>query len=1134
MRRFWQKNARFGESQYSPLQGANSNGNHIFRLAAVLILASGVALASALAYLHTQAINTGERLNQSLVRVIEEQTSRTFQNADQRLERAAGKLHSLDSQSLLTPESARAVLRDHLTDLPFVRAIWVLDTDGRIVFDSDVGNVGVSLADREYFKIYQAAPATGFHISAPVRSRSTGKWLISASRPTQNQAGRFAGVIVAAIEPPYFEELWHDIDTGRGGAITLLRKDGVLMMRSPPDDAVMGKNFSGQLLFSEKLPRSPRGTFTAPSPIDSMVRINSYRTLAAYPNLVINVGFLYKEMLAPWRQFALLTSLVWLTAAWTTVVLSVLLQRQSRRRQRTELQFHQLAQAMPQIVFITDPSGKVLFINDQWVAVTGHPVDLALKHGWTSLIHPDDQDKAHVRNESAVSTDGIAVTEHRVRCADGLYRWRLVRASPNYDASGHLLSWYGTSTDIDDLKRAEASLKGQTETLQITGHMGRLGGWAISLPDRQMIWSDEAADVLGLLPGQCQTMESAIALFTPASGEVANRVITACINDGISFDVEIEMIRGDGQSMWIRSIGQAVRDPSGTITQIRGAVQDVNARVRAEQEIQAHLRTLQKLADAAQAVTRQQTLDTMMLEVAVQSRNIIGAHQSVASLLGEGEQTQKWLTAVTQRSVSDKYAGWQHLTDATDGSGIHAVVCDTNQPIRLTHAELLAHPRWRGLGSYAATYPPMNGWLAVPLISRDGRNVGVLHLADKLEGEFSKRDEYVATELAQLAAIASDNLKLLAEIQDLNVGLEEKITARTVELSRQEALFRTLAEEAPQPIWTVNTGGQATFFSRAWYQLFGGIAPDWLGDKWFELVHPDDAEGMRQNWFASRKSQTPYVGIRRLRATDGSYRMMSYRASPVRNENEEIIFWVGIDVDITEIKAIETALRLSNTELEAFSYSVSHDLRSPLNTVDGFSRLLAKELQTNNGQKVTHYLARIQSGVAQMGQLIEGLLSLAHVARQEMRCESVDLGLLAQQVIDRMRVQDPERRCTCSIQAGLMVHGDGRMLRSVMENLVRNAWKFSGHQENTEISVGRSTDPEGFFVRDNGAGFDMTYSDKLFGAFQRLHNASEYPGTGIGLATVERIVSRHGGRIWAMSAPGKGATFFFTLPETRV
>jgi light-regulated signal transduction histidine kinase (bacteriophytochrome) len=173
---------------------------------------------------------------------------------------------------------------------------------------------------------------------------------------------------------------------------------------------------------------------------------------------------------------------------------------------------------------------------------------------------------------------------------------------------------------------------------------------------------------------------------------------------------------------------------------------------------------------------------------------------------------------------------------------------------------------------------------------------------------------------------------------------------------------------------------------------------------------------------------------------------MSYRASPVLDEQGEVAFWVGIDADITEIKAIEAALRLSNHELEAFSYSVSHDLRSPLNTVDGFSRLLAKQLGADAGDKVTHYLSRIQAGVAQMGQLIEDLLSLAQVSRAPLSNKVVDLSALARSIMDEWQSRDPDRKAVVSIEKGLKAHGDARLVRVVMENLLGNAWKFSSHE----------------------------------------------------------------------------------------
>jgi PAS domain S-box-containing protein len=230
-------------------------------------------------------------------------------------------------------------------------------------------------------------------------------------------------------------------------------------------------------------------------------------------------------------------------------------------------------------------------------------------------------------------------------------------------------------------------------------------------------------------------------------------------------------------------------------------------------------------------------------------------------------------------------------------------------------------------------------------------------------------------------------------------------------------------------------------------------------------------------------------------------------------------------------------LQAANKELEAFSYSVSHDLRTPLSSIDGFSGLLGKALAAGApSERSAHYLARIRAGVLQMGELIDALLSLARLSRTSLHWENVDLSALAQKVLDGCREREPERQVALDIAPALLVRGDPQLLQQLLDNLLGNAWKFSGKQAQARISFRRELGADGgadgeavYAVHDNGAGFDMAYADKLFGPFQRLHTASEFAGTGIGLATVQRIVARHGGRVWAESAPERGATFYFTL-----
>jgi light-regulated signal transduction histidine kinase (bacteriophytochrome) len=225
-------------------------------------------------------------------------------------------------------------------------------------------------------------------------------------------------------------------------------------------------------------------------------------------------------------------------------------------------------------------------------------------------------------------------------------------------------------------------------------------------------------------------------------------------------------------------------------------------------------------------------------------------------------------------------------------------------------------------------------------------------------------------------------------------------------------------------------------------------------------------------------------------------------------------------------------LQAANRELESFSYSVSHDLRAPLRAIDGFSRILLEDYSNKLDADGKDSLTRIRVASQRMGQLIDDLLQLSRHTRSEMRRAPVDLSALARTVADELQKTEPARRVEFVIQPDLAAEADASLMRAVLENLLGNAWKFTGKQSAAKIEFGRTT-REGvpaFFVRDNGAGFDMKYAGKLFGAFQRLHAVTEFPGTGVGLATVQRVIHRHGGRVWAESTPGHGATFYFTLP----
>jgi light-regulated signal transduction histidine kinase (bacteriophytochrome) len=255
------------------------------------------------------------------------------------------------------------------------------------------------------------------------------------------------------------------------------------------------------------------------------------------------------------------------------------------------------------------------------------------------------------------------------------------------------------------------------------------------------------------------------------------------------------------------------------------------------------------------------------------------------------------------------------------------------------------------------------------------------------------------------------------------------------------------------------------------------------------------------------------------------------RELQVRRQAEDEIRKLNADLE-ERVEERTAELKAANRELEAFSYSVSHDLRAPLRAMDGFSRILARQYENILDADGKHLLERVRQNAVQMAQLIDDMLRLSRITRAELRITRIDLTAMALEILEGLQTSESERHIELVVTPRLRTHADERLLRVALENLLGNAWKFTSKLENARIEVGVEyvNNDAVFFVRDNGVGFSMDYADKLFGPFQRLHTVEEFPGTGIGLAIVQRIINRHGGKVWAESKPGEGATFFFTIP----
>ena len=364
-------------------------------------------------------------------------------------------------------------------------------------------------------------------------------------------------------------------------------------------------------------------------------------------------------------------------------------------------------------------------------------------------------------------------------------------------------------------------------------------------------------------------------------------------------------------------------------------------------------------------------------------------------------------------------------------------------------------------------------------------------------------------------------------------------------LRRSERLYRAIGESIDYGVWVCEPDGRNIYASESFLKLVGLTQQQCSDFGWGEVLHPEDAERTINAWKECCRVGGTWDIEHRFRGVDGQWHDILARGVPVRNEQGEIIRWAGINLDISRLKKVEQAnlrlnetlekraaeLEAANKELEAFSYSVSHDLRAPLRGIDGFSAALLEDFSERLDETGKDYLRRVREATQRMGVLIDDMLELSRLTRSELHIQTVNLSTVGEEIADELQRSAPERRARFDIGKNIVAEGDPPLMRIVLENLLGNAWKFTGKTPGAHIEFGVIETENGktFFVRDNGIGFDMQYADRLFGAFQRLHSPSEFPGTGIGLATVQRIIHRHVGRVWAESAVGVGTTFYFTL-----
>jgi len=768
---------------------------------------------------------------------------------------------------------------------------------------------------------------------------------------------------------------------------------------------------------------------------------------------------------------------------------------------------------------ITSPTKGWLEVNDSLCRMLGYSREELVQLTWSELTHPDDlatdvdQFDRVIRGE----VDGYSMEKRYVR-KDGSAVPVELAVSCVRGPDGSVNHLIALISDITERRRVEEQLRCHRERLEelvaertaqleknralldATSRLARVGGWEYDVGREKLTWTEMVREIHEVEPGFDLTVAAGLGFYAPASRPVVEPALSRAVTAGEPFDLELQLITARGRCVWVRAVGRPVVE-GGAVVRVVGVLQDIDARKRNEEDLARYRARLEELVAERTA------------EVEKANARLVEA-QAVAHL-GSWE--------------------WDALRDEVRGSEeLHRLFGDP--PERLTS--------YRQIVDFV--HPDDRESVRIALEEARSRGDGALFQA-------SYRILLPDGRLRFINGRGVVNVDGAGRLTGMLGTCHDVTTIREAEeaLRESEERLRGIVSEAPFPIGLYADDGEILLVNNAWCRITG-YAPEELrtvGD-WVARAYGERRELARADIESSFSfADAAREGEFAIRTKSGERRYWDFSSSPVGRlpDGRRLVTTMAMDVTerrhaeeevwayrehLEELVRERTAeLESANREMESFSYSVSHDLRALLRALDGFSAILAQEYPDRLDERGRGYLDRIRAAARTMALLVDGLLSLARLNRKELTVSPVDLSALARRVSVELTSLEPGRTVRLNVRDGLTADGDPRLLHVLLENLIGNALKFTSSRPEATIEVG-CTERDGervFFVKDDGVGFDMAYASKLFLPFQRLHSASDFPGTGIGLATVQRIVARHGGRIWPESAPDAGATFFFTL-----
>ena len=724
---------------------------------------------------------------------------------------------------------------------------------------------------------------------------------------------------------------------------------------------------------------------------------------------------------------------------------------------------------------------------------------------------------------------------------DGSRGWMLARGELVRDASGAPVRVRGVAMDITERKLAEKLIREKEERLVLATTNNGVGIWDWNLETQEMIWDDSMyalyhmrrEDFIG-------TEEAWRASLHPEDRTRGDQEVADAISGKKPFETEFRVVWPNGEIHHIKAIAKVFRDDGGTPLRMLGINMDITERKRAEEALLERERHSQSLLRLSRNMERSQTY-AEVLNAAQDEVKIVLRYQSLwVYLFTEDKQYLKAIVA--SGPVSDTVM-------SEEGTATLTIKGDRM-------LEEIAASKEIVLVEDARTDERVNKTIAESLKMRTIVNIPIMlfdhHMGCVGTGTFgdegvrvpSGSEQKYLTAMASHMAVALDRIHLLAERRKVEVTLRE--------LNKD---FITLLESTGDYIYFKDQDSRIRFCSQTLAEITGHAS-------WREMIGKHDLEVFPEDTARIyHEEELPIFreGKSLLNKTDPYYNAqgkpgwVSSNKWPVFGDDGKTVVGIfGISRDITELKQAEdkinelnrdlelrveqrtAQLEEANRELEAFSYSVSHDLRSPLRAIDGFSHILLDDYAAKLDNEGKRLLNVVRDNTMRMAQLIDDILKFSRTSRLEMTYSEIDMEGLAHEVVAEL--QPAGDRLQVQIDRIPPAKGDRAMMRQVFVNLLSNAIKFSSIREKAIVKVGGFIEESEavYFVRDNGAGFDMQYADKLFGVFQRLHGVSEFEGTGIGLAIVKRIVTRHGGRVWAEGKVNEGAIMYFSIPTRAV